>query len=261
VGNGVEASRRSNTGSALLRRRSLRRARRGREDQGIARSVLQSFAVLGVGCRLLVESRVKNVSTVVKRLRRWVSVGSIALEHARFDTQALQNPEISGAEYQQGTLFGYEVREYLLEKFNHTCVYCGAKDVPLEIDHVVPRQPRSGSPGTDRVSNLVLACSTCNGKKGNMPVEEFLVNRPEVLARILRQMKAPLQDAAVMNATRYEIGRVLRCMEVPVSFWTGGRTKFNRTSQGLPKQQLDRRGLCGRKGGRVVLLMGLPPFR
>jgi len=35
-----------------------------------------------------------------------------------FDTQKLQNPEISGVEYQQGELFGYEVREYLLEKWN-----------------------------------------------------------------------------------------------------------------------------------------------
>jgi len=30
----------------------------------------------------------------------------------RFDTQLLQNSEMSGVEYQQGTLAGYELREY-----------------------------------------------------------------------------------------------------------------------------------------------------
>jgi len=134
-------------------------------------------------------------------------------------------------------------------------------DVPLEIDHVVPRKPRSGLPGTDRVNNLVLACTACNSKKGNMPIEEFLGNRPEVLARIRRQMKAPLQDAAAMNATRYEIGRVLRGMGVPVSFWTGGRTRFNRTSQGLSKQHWIDAACVGERGGRVVLPRGITPLQ
>ena len=46
---------------------------------------------------------------------------------------------LSGAEYQQGTLYGYEVREYLLEKWGHRCVYCGTEDVPLEVEHIVPK--------------------------------------------------------------------------------------------------------------------------
>src|SRR2546430_5850460 len=39
------------------------------------------------------------------------------VEIASFDTQKMRNPEITGAAYQQGTLFGYQVREYLLEKW------------------------------------------------------------------------------------------------------------------------------------------------
>ncbi|WP_319025883.1 HNH endonuclease, partial [Acidithiobacillus caldus] len=66
----------------------------------------------------------------------------------RFDTQALQNPEIAGSEYQQGTLAGYEVREYLLEKWGRECAYCGAKNTPLEIDHIHPRSKG----GSNRVS-------------------------------------------------------------------------------------------------------------
>ena len=64
------------------------------------------------------------MSWVVK-LRKLVPVTELWVETVKFDTQKLQNPEVSGAEYQQGTLFGFEVREYLFEKFGRKCVYCG----------------------------------------------------------------------------------------------------------------------------------------
>ena len=120
------------------------------------------------------QSRVDNVVSWTERLRRWAPVTSIACESVRFDTQAMENPEIQGAEYQQGTLAGYEVREYLLEKWGRTCAYCGATDTPLQVDHVRPRA-RGGS---DRVSNLTLACRSCNQAKGAQPVEAFLARPP-----------------------------------------------------------------------------------
>ncbi len=55
----------------------------------------------------------------------------VVVEVASFDTQKMRNPEISGIEYQQGELQGYEIREYLLEKFHRKCVYCGETNVPL----------------------------------------------------------------------------------------------------------------------------------
>ncbi|WP_235034001.1 HNH endonuclease, partial [Pantoea sp. 18069] len=64
--------------------------------------------------------------------------------------QALQNPEIDGIEYQQGTLFGYELREYLLEKWGRQCAYCGARNLPLQIEHIRAR----AYGGSNRASNL-----------------------------------------------------------------------------------------------------------
>jgi hypothetical protein len=49
----------------------------------------------------------------VRRLRGLVPITGIATELVRFDTQALERPDIGGVAYQQGTLAGYEVREYL----------------------------------------------------------------------------------------------------------------------------------------------------
>ncbi|MFO7751028.1 MAG: RRXRR domain-containing protein [Desulfobacteraceae bacterium] len=100
-----------------------------------------------------------------------------AMELVRFDMQKIQNPEIAGTQYQQGALLGYEVREYLLEKWNRTCVYCGAQDTPLEVEHIVSKSKG----GSNRVSNLTLACNTCNQRKNNQPIEQFLQNKPELL--------------------------------------------------------------------------------
>ena len=63
--------------------------------------------------------------TWVKKLMRLAPISSIAMELVRFDLQQSQNPEISGVQHQQGELQGYEVREYLLEKFNYSLKLLG----------------------------------------------------------------------------------------------------------------------------------------
>jgi len=99
------------------------------------------------------KSRVYNIDTWAKRLRKYAPIAAIYQELVRFDTQIMQNPEISGKEYQQGTLAGYETREYLLEKWGRQCAYCDIKDVPLQIEHIHPR----AKGGSNRISNLTLS--------------------------------------------------------------------------------------------------------
>jgi 5-methylcytosine-specific restriction endonuclease McrA len=140
-------------------------------------------------------SRLQNVLTWVERLRRFCPVGAISFELVRFDLQLLQNPDIEGLEYQRGTLFGTELRHYLLTKWQQRCAYCSATGIPLEIDHVQPR----AKGGSDRVSNLVIACHPCNQAKGDQPLEMFLADRPEVLRRVQAQRRVPLRDAAVVK--------------------------------------------------------------
>ena len=195
------------------------------------------------------QHRVETTLTWVRRLSRWAPVTALSQELVRFDTQALRNPEIAGTEYQQGTLFGYEVREYLLEKWGRKCAYCDAEHVPLEMEHIHPRS-RGGS---DRVSNLTLACRPCNQRKGNLPIEEFLQQKPEILRRILTHAKAPLRDAAAVNSTRWALYRGLRTLGYPVEVGTGGRTKWNRAHQGYPKAHWLDAACAGESGARVRL--------
>lgn len=239
----------------LDKRRALRRGRRSRKTRYRPARFLNRRRKEGWLPPSL-ESRVNNVVTWVRRLCRWAYVGGLSMELVKFDTQAMQAPEVSGAEYQQGTLYGYEVREYLLEKWGRHCAYCGAEDVPLEVDHIVPRS-RGGS---DRVSNLTLACHTCNQRKGNRPIEEFLRRKPEVLRKVVSQAKTPLKDTAAVNATRWALLERLKGTGLPVECGTGGRTKFNRTTQGYPKKHWIDAACVGKTGSAVRLAPDMEAF-
>jgi 5-methylcytosine-specific restriction endonuclease McrA len=176
------------------------------------------------------QHRVDTAMAQSGRLVRWTPVVEIHVERTAFDTHALSaGRDLSGVEYQHGTLHGTEVREYLLAKWGRACAYCGAADVPLNIDHIQPR----ALGGSDRVSNLTLACVPCNEAKAARPAEEFLSGQPARLQKILAQARAPLQDAAVMNATRWRLADALTSLGVPVRHSSGGRTKWNRTTMGL----------------------------
>jgi hypothetical protein len=164
-------------------------------------------------------------------LRRFAPVGEITQELVRFDMQKMENPEISGVEYQQGELQGYEVREYLLEKFGRKCAYCGAENTPLQVEHIRPKSKG----GSNRVSNLTVACGPCNNKKDNLPVEVFLKRKPDLLNRLLAKAKAPLRDAAAVNATRWALHKRLNETGLPVTVGSGAQTKYNRKQLGWDK--------------------------
>jgi len=190
-----------------------------------------------------------TIMTWVNRFRKLCNVVGISVERVKFDMQAMMNPETSGIEYQQGTLAGYTVREYLLEKWNRTCGYCGAKDVPLQVEHILAKHNH----GTDRVSNLTLACEPCNRKKDKILVEVFLKDKPAVLKRILAQAQQPLRDAAAVNATRNALFAVLVATGLPVETGTGAQTKFNRVRLGYPKVHWIDAACVGDSGGVVIL--------
>ncbi|MBP5977330.1 RRXRR domain-containing protein [Brasilonema sp. CT11] len=212
-------------------RRAVRRARRSRNTRYRKARFLNRRRVKGWLAPSLVH-RVLTTETWVKRLCKFAPIAEIRQELVRFDTQQLENPEISGTEYQQGTLYGYEVREYLLEKWGRKCTYCSKENTPLQIEHITAR----GNGGSNRVSNLCLACEKCNQKKGTKDLKDFLKGKPDLVAKILKQSKVPLKDASAVNSTRWKLFEVLRSTKLPVTTGTGGQTKYNRTRLGLAKE-------------------------
>ena len=138
--------------------------------------------------------------------------------------------------------------EFLLNKWNRACAYCGVVNVPLQIEHIHSKA-RGGS---NRESNLTLACEPCNQEKGARPIEVFLAKRPAMLARIKATAKRPLKDAAAVNATRWALFNRLKATGLPVTTGSGGRTKWNRSRLGIPKTH----GLDAACVGEVEALSG-----
>jgi 5-methylcytosine-specific restriction endonuclease McrA len=201
-------------------------------------------------------SRVSNVLTWVKRLQRVCPIEAISQELVRFDLQQMENPEIAGIAYQQGTLVGYEVREYVLEKWQRRCAYCAKENVPLQVEHIVPR----AKGGSDRISNLTLACEKCNIAKGTQEIAVFLSKKPDVLKRILVQARAPLKDAAAVNATRWKLFECLKALGLPVECGSGGMTKFNRVTRTLEKAHWVDAACVGKSTPVVLETRGIVPL-
>lgn len=192
-----------------------------------------------------------NIINWVRRLGRLLNLTSCSFEAVRFDTQLLDNPNIEGVEYQQGTLFGYELKEYLLDRYGHRCQYCGgvSGDNILEWEHIHPKS-RGGS---NSVRNSTLGCRRCNEDKGKMLLDEWAaaeraikgpVARKELAEARLKGIErvkagnAPLVSnryCAWANASRRYVEAGLFEQFGEVECASGGRTKFNRTQLGLPK--------------------------
>jgi|JFJP01.1.fsa_nt_gi Restriction endonuclease len=240
---------------SLTKRRQLRKSRRNRKTRYRKPRFLNRRRQEGWLPPSLM-SRVYNIQTWVNRLCKLAPVKAISQELVKFDTQKMVNPEVNGIEYQRGELWGYEVRQYLLEKFNHTCVYCGAKDKPFNLDHFHPKSKG----GSNKVSNLVLSCVDCNKAKGNKLPSEFLSKRLDILAKIEKQRKQPLADAAVVNATRWKLKQILESTGLPVELGSGGLTKYNRTRLSLPKSHWIDAACVGQSTPNSLNISGYQPL-
>jgi len=214
----------------LTTRRTVRRGRRNRHTRYRQARFLNRTRREGWLAPSL-QHRVDTTMTWVVRLIKFAPISSIVQELVRFDLQQLENPEISGIEYCQGELLGYEVREYLLCKWDRKCTYCKVENVPLQVEHIVPKAKGS----SNRISNLCLACEKCNQKKGTQDIAVFLSKKPDLLKQIQSQAKRPLKDAAAVNSTRWALFNALKLTGLPIKTGSGGQTKCNRLRDRLEK--------------------------
>ena len=243
----------SQISQALTKRAGFRRSRRNRNTRYRKKRFNRSKPSSWLAPSLM--HRVQTVKTWIKRICRYAPVASIVIEKVKFDMQKMENPDIQGVEYQQGTLAGYTIREALLEHWRRKCAYCGIENVPLQIEHIKPKSKN----GSDRFNNLTLACQCCNQNKGNRPVEEFLADKSDVLKKIKTHCKKSLADAAAVNATRHKIFEVAKNTGLAVKAGSGALAKLVRGKSNLPKAHwID--AACNSLNQQPVTLLSLQPL-
>ena len=62
------------------------------------------------------------------------------------------------------------LRKAVFARDGQACMYCLALDRALTLDHVVARADN----GPTSLDNLVVACESCNGAKGDLSLADFI---------------------------------------------------------------------------------------
>jgi len=179
-----------------------------------------------------VENKIQTHLTVVEKIHKFLPITNIVVETAAFDIQKINNPSISGSEYQQGEqLDFFNVREYVLFRDNHTCQHCKgkSKDKVLNVHHIESRKTGGDSP-----NNLITLCETCH-KAYHRGEFELNVKRGK-----------SFRDAAFMGIMRWGFYDRLKNIYPNVSMTFGYITKNTRTTNNLPKEHyVDARCISG----------------
>ena len=179
-----------------------------------------------------IENKTQTHLTVVEKIHKFLPITNIVVETAAFDIQKINNPSISGSEYQQGEqLDFFNVREYVLFRDNHICQHCKgkSKDKVLNVHHIESRKTGGDSP-----NNLITLCETCH-KAYHRGEFELNVKRGK-----------SFRDAAFMGIMRWSFYDRLKDIYPNVSMTFGYITKNTRITNNLSKEHyVDARCISG----------------
>lgn len=208
-------------------RREARRARRNRKTR--YRKARFQNRIRGKHKGWLapsIEQKIQCHMTQIEDVHKILPVKKIVVETASFDIQKLRNPEIKGAEYQQGDQMGFwNVREYVLFRDGHTCMHCHgkSKDPILNVHHIESRKT-----GGDAPNNLITLCETCHKNFHSLTLEQ---QKKWGLKR-----GPSFKDAAFMGIMRWTFYERLKKKYQNVQMTFGYITKHDRIHLGLVKE-------------------------
>lgn len=216
----------------LSSRREARRTRRNRLRYRPARFNNRVHSKHKGWLAPSVEQKINSHIQVIKRLYAILPITKLIVETAQFDIQKINNPEISGEEYQQGEQLGFwNVREYILFRDNHECQCCHgkSKDNVLNVHHLESRKIGGNAP-----NNLITLCETCHKA----------YHKGEIELKVKRGKN--YRGAAFMGIMRNTLLLRLKQIYPNVQETFGYITKNIRIENGLPKEHyVDARCISG----------------
>jgi len=108
-----------------------------------------------------IESKVNSHMREKKFVESILPISKWRVETASFDIHKISNPDVDGADYQNGSQKGfYNVRAYVLHRDEYQCQKCKTKKGKLHVHHIVFRSDG----GTNTPSNLITLCKSCHDK-------------------------------------------------------------------------------------------------
>jgi 5-methylcytosine-specific restriction endonuclease McrA len=217
----AEVALRNDIVGLLSTRRELRQSRRNRKTR--YRKARFNNRIHSKSKGWLAPSIENKIDTHLKAVRdiyKILLITEIIVETASFDIQKIKNPDISGAEYQQGEQLDFwNAREYVLFRDGHKCHgKKGCKNHILNVHHIESRKTGSDSP-----SNLITLCEVCHNAYHN-----------GTLKLNLRRGQS-FRDAAFMGIMRWAFYDKLKALYPNVSMTYGYITKHTRIRNGLQK--------------------------
>lgn len=101
---------------------------------------------------------------LIKQIKKLLPINQVIIETAKFDIQKIENSDISGIEYQQGNMYGYQnMRSYLITREKGLCQLCGKEFSKGNTSHIHHCKTRNEN-GTNRTKNLALLHEKCHIK-------------------------------------------------------------------------------------------------
>ena len=215
----------------LTARREFRRGRRGRKHNWYRPPRVDNRkkenGELPPSIRHKADSHIRVINNVLKIL----PIVRINIEIGKFDSQKIQNPSISGDQYQKCKLAGWEnLKAYAKWRDGYKCRVCGKSHrtdptVHLEVHHI----RRRADGGTDTPENVVTLCHECH-------------ERHHKKAVVLKFKRPPVHmNEAHMNAMRkYLVDRLLHTpmRRIVVNVLYGYETSMARREHNVDKSHI-----------------------
>ena len=172
-------------------------------------------------CGRLPPSIRANVEEVIRVVRHIpLPISKIIVEDVQVDIARLNDPTLSGSQYQDPTRLDENLRLACLMRDGYSCQQCGKRSARLEAHHIVFRQHG----GKDTLKNLLTLCERCHHQlhEGKITLKVTGVSGyPDQVAQRTMQGKSHLYTT---------LGA-----ETPLSTLFGYQTATLRKARGLPK--------------------------
>ena len=152
----------SRTSSRLTEKRMYRKLRRNklwyRKPRFLNRKRREGWLPPSIQRRY--DTHLKLISC----LKLILPISKIIVETAKFDIQKIENPNITGVDYQQGNMYGYQnLRGYLISRERGSCQLCKKRFEKGESSHIHHCKEKSKQ-GSNSVKNLAILHKKCHIK-------------------------------------------------------------------------------------------------